>query len=1034
MLAALLLAAPGASAVAQIPSDQLGATIVDVELDGPEGLLPDTPTPPLPIGEVLGPRVLRELVGNLGRTGRWADVQVEVLPVAPGQVRLLARLAPRVVLQRLDLIGQQALDRDALVRAMDLSPGDEISPEVLATRTTAAERLYAEVGFPLAQVDAFVRDTDDRSQKVVVVRVVEGPPARIGAVRFSGSTPPEPAPLIAAIGLTPGTRFDRRELVEGLRKGGRFLRDRGWLEAEVGAPEMPAAGATEVVDLTLPLHLGPRYGVRLLGRGRVPRGEVVDALDLGEERLAGPASLEAMTGRVVDAYVQRGFLDATVRIERRRASLDDARRSGREAELVVFITPGPQVDVAAITFPGARHFDDGFLRREVISYLEEDLPGSAVFQPVDPEVADTVVARAPGTSPQDDRPPPLVVDPRRVFFDPTYREATTHLEELYAADGYLDARVGPPRLQRVEPESGIAVVPVVEGPRTMLGQITVDGQEVVGGAVLLREAALSPEMPFSYLTLEEARLRILDWYRERGYLFARVEPDVVFSPDRTRADVTFEVLERFEVRVGEVIIRGAERTSEGMVRELVELSPGDVLRPAKSRASQESLLALGVFSSVTVQPDAPDLPEQSKDLVVTLTERPTQFLELRGGVSTGEGARGGFEYGYRNLFGLAISLNVRVQLAFQFLIVDPEFRERIERLGLVDRLERRVSAGVELPWIRGLPDTRLALDLVNQRDNQRDFGLDKNAAVLTLTWRPDRRLTVTGTTELENNDVDLFVESSLDELRQTIADPRLQQLLRVPEGASTLFAAGPAVSVDFRDSPFNPTRGFFASVSGQWNRTLVTESFPIFDESDPPQTVGSFAFLSNFLKVSVTANGYLPLADGVVLALQGRWGRIIHLDPDSETYPNRAFFLGGVNTMRGYLQDAMFPQDQAEAILSSANRANCAVVDAGGELPGDEICRTVDNTTRNADTFALFRTELRFPLFGNLRGGIFMDLGNLWLEPDRLDLLALRPNVGLGLRVDTPVGPLAFDYGFNVVRRGGLDENLGAFHFSIGVF
>jgi outer membrane translocation and assembly module TamA len=48
--------------------------------------------------------------------------------------------------------------------------------------------------------------------------------------------------------------------------------------------------------------------------------------------------------------------------------------------------------------------------------------------------------------------------------------------------------------------------------------------------------------------------------------------------------------------------------------------------------------------------------------------------------------------------------------------------------------------------------------------------------------------------------------------------------------------------------------------------------------------------------------------------------------------------------------------------------------------------------------------------------------------------LALRPNVGLGLRVDTPVGPLAFDYGFNVVRRGGLDENLGAFHFSIGVF
>jgi len=305
---------------------------------------------------------------------------------------------------------------------------------------------------------------------------------------------------------------------------------------------------------------------------------------------------------------------------------------------------------------------------------------------------------------------------------------------------------------------------------------------------------------------------------------------------------------------------------------------------------------------------------------------------------------------------------------------------------------------------------------------------------MTLAWRPDRRLTVTGTTELENNDVDLFVESSLDELRQTIDDPRLQQLLRVPEGSSTLVALGPSLSVDFRDSPFNPTRGFFMSLAGEWDRTLVSERFPVFDDSDPPQVVDTFAFFSNFLKLSATANGYVPITDGVVWAVQGRWGRIIHLDPDSETYPNRAFFLGGVNTMRGYLQDAMFPQDRAEEILADRNQANCRIVDAGGELPEGEVCQTPDNTTRNADTFLLFRTELRFPLFGNVRGGVFLDLGNLWLDPFAVDITQLRPNVGLGLRVNTPVGPLAFDYGFNVARRQALGENLGAFHFSIGVF
>ena len=56
----------------------------------------------------------------------------------------------------------------------------------------------------------------------------------------------------------------------------------------------------------------------------------------------------------------------------------------------------------------------------------------------------------------------------------------------------------------------------------------------------------------------------------------------------------------------------------------------------------------------------------------------------------------------------------------------------------------------------------------------------------------------------------------------------------------------------------------------------------------------------------------------------------------------------------------------------------------------------------------------------------------------------LRYAVGTGLRIGTPVGPLVFDYGFNVERV--VDafepdsedertwEDIGAFHFSIGLF
>jgi outer membrane protein assembly factor BamA len=75
---------------------------------------------------------------------------------------------------------------------------------------------------------------------------------------------------------------------------------------------------------------------------------------------------------------------------------------------------------------------------------------------------------------------------------------------------------------------------------------------------------------------------------------------------------------------------------------------------------------------------------------------------------------------------------------------------------------------------------------------------------------------------------------------------------------------------------------------------------------------------------------------------------------------------------------------------------------------------------------------------------LFVDSGNLWADRDSIDPLRLRYSTGSGIRVGTPIGPLVFDYGFNVERvldaiyssrpRQRYWESLGAFHFSIGLF
>ena len=91
------------------------------------------------------------------------------------------------------------------------------------------------------------------------------------------------------------------------------------------------------------------------------------------------------------------------------------------------------------------------------------------------------------------------------------------------------------------------------------------------------------------------------------------------------------------------------------------------------------------------------------------------------------------------------------------------------------------------------------------------------------------------------------------------------------------------------------------------------------------------------------------------------------------------------------------------------------------------------------------RLELRFPIKEPLESVLFGDAGNLWLDP--LDPIrhpsdiVLAYSAGTGLRLQTPIGPIAVDYGINLSRLLSSSSNprrsyedFGAFHFAIGLF
>jgi outer membrane translocation and assembly module TamA len=91
------------------------------------------------------------------------------------------------------------------------------------------------------------------------------------------------------------------------------------------------------------------------------------------------------------------------------------------------------------------------------------------------------------------------------------------------------------------------------------------------------------------------------------------------------------------------------------------------------------------------------------------------------------------------------------------------------------------------------------------------------------------------------------------------------------------------------------------------------------------------------------------------------------------------------------------------------------------------------------DALLIFNFEYRYPIYKRLRLVTFYDWGNVFLRISDISLKGMTNTVGLGLRIDTPLGPIGVDYGFLIdppaftTATGAiLRQPRGAFHIRFG--
>lgn len=509
-------------------------------------------------------------------------------------------------------------------------------------------------------------------------------------------------------------------------------------------------------------------------------------------------------------------------------------------------------------------------------------------------------------------------------------------------------------------------------PNPTLAGVRVEGNQVLPQTVVDN---IFKEQYGSILNLrqfQEGVKQVNKWYQDNGYVLAQVTDAPQVSDDGI---VTLQVAEgviediqvRFLNKEGEETDDKGEpikgRTRDFIVTREFTLKSGTVFNRTQAERDLQRVFGLGIFEDVRLSL-SPGQDPRKVVVVANVIERNSGSLAAGLGISSASGLFGTVSYQEQNLGGNNQKLGAEIQVGERELLFDLNFTD---------------------PWIAGDPyRTSYTLNLFNRRSLSLVFDNGKRDVRLQGGDRPriDR---LGGGISFTRPLNDGWVASlGLQYQRISVRDVN-RNVRRVDELGNQLSFSGTGLDdlltvqlgavQDRRNDPLRPTQGSLL-------RLGTEQSIP----------VGSGAILLNRLRGSYSYYvpvKYINFSDGPqALAFNIQAGTAI-----GDLPPYEAFALGGSNSVRGY----------DEGALGSGR------------------------------SFVQATAEYRFPLFSIIGGALFVDaatdLGSGSSVLGNPAGVRQKPGsgfgYGLGVRIQSPLGPIRVDYGIN-------DQGVGRIHFGIG--
>jgi outer membrane translocation and assembly module TamA len=218
---------------------------------------------------------------------------------------------------------------------------------------------------------------------------------------------------------------------------------------------------------------------------------------------------------------------------------------------------------------------------------------------------------------------------------------------------------------------------------------------------------------------------------------------------------------------------------------------------------------------------------------------------------------------------------------------------------------------------------------------------------------------------------------------------------------------------DSRNDILDPDRGHFTRVDGELAARAGGSEVGF---------VRTFLLCFAFIRVPTARRSVLALGGRIGLA-QGFRRTVVREDdtgrpltgPDGlpivevvqDLPASERFFAGGDTTVRGFSLDRL--------------GTSATISPTGFPTGGNAV--------------VVLNTELRFALVGGFGAVTFLDAGNVFGRATDIDFGQLRSAAGVGVRYQSPVGPIRVDLGFKLDRReltAGTLERRSVLHISLG--